>query len=205
MLVGGIYFGEKTIWDEIIESMKKTGLWSDNEIDRLKEEAEDEKEPNEIDVLVESLLNYKDVLEGKVRELTEENEKLQTEIERQDEKIEKLENKVYSLQLERDTLKSRCTEEAKKCFENGFFKVLEIYKIGEKKECDCGDLRQKIEELQSEVRDLTAENARLKNQNSHLTREFALAKYGNILEDNEYEELKEKYKTVELEREKVEG
>lgn len=173
----------------------------DRAFDRMKEEAEGDKEPNEIDVINESLANYVGVLEYKVRELEEENENFHAEIERQDEEIEKKDVEIRTEQEIFNTLRTRCREEARGYFDNRLWGMIEICRVGEKNECDCGNLKKKIEELQAEVRDLTAENVKLARRNSHLTFEFARAKYGNILEDNEYQELKEKYETADLERE----
>lgn len=271
MLIGGISFGQKTIWDEIAENIKAAELELDKAFDRVKEESEGEKEPDEADMLVESLLNYKDVLEGKVRALEEDNknvrklllaslnrrdellkslgeantdiEKLYAEIERQDEEIERLQNendsKAWKIELSRhniNTLRARCREEAIDLFDREMWGLLKICRAdengrdamynqllknteGEARElfvrhlfynlkcvpanqkCDCGNFKKQIEELQAEIRDLTAENVKLATTNNHLKNAIHIKEQGSIIGDKIYEELKEKYETADLERE----
>lgn len=197
MPTGGIKFGQKTIWDEISENIKATELEMDKAFDRIKEELEGDEEPDEADMFVESLLNYKDVLEGKVRDLEQENEKLHAEIERQDELIERLEKNDGSVMY--NQLLGNTEGEARELFVQHCFYNLKCVPINSK--CDCGNLKKKIEELQSEVRDLTAENVTLGREKANLL--GACAKNGAKLQkiENEYRELKEKYETADLERE----
>ena len=138
MLTGGIYFGEKTIWDGILENMRMTGLWSDDEIDSMKGKTKKEEPQNDLESLVESLLNYKDVLEGKVRDLEQENEKLYAKIERQDEEIEGLQMRNSSnvtefkkLNCKINTIRARCREEARDLFDKGEWGLIEICRSGE--------------------------------------------------------------------------
>lgn len=201
MPIGGIKFGQKTIWDEIAADIKATELEMDKEFDRIKEELEGDEEPDEVDMFVESLLNYKDVLEGKVRDLEQENEKLHAEIERQDELIEKRDVEARTQQKILNTLRSRCSEKTVDYFDNQMWGMIEICRVGEKKECDCGNFKKQIEELQAEVRDLTAENVTLGREKANLL--GMRAKNGAKLQkiENEYRELKEKYETADMERE----
>lgn len=234
MLIGGIYFGEKTIWYEIAENIKAAELEMDKAFDRTKEELEGDEEPDEADMLVESLLNYKDVLEGKVLELEQENEKLHAEIERQDEEIEGLQMRDSSnvtefkkLNCKINTIRARCREEARDLFDKGEWSLIEICRSGEKKECDCGNLKKQIEELQAEVRDLTAENVRLGARNENLKKMldtsneeletikksptvsfigYTQEEIVNVFTEHESQkqkikELKEKYEDADLERE----
>lgn len=197
MLIGGISFGEKTIWDEIAANIKAAELEMDKAFDRIKEESEGDEEPDEVNMLVESLLNYKDVLEGKVRDLEQENEKLHAEIDRQDELVERLEKNDGSVMY--NQLLGNTEGEARELFVRHCFYNLKCVPINSK--CDCGNLKKKIEELQSEVRDLTAENVKLVTMNNHLKNAIHIKEQGNIIADKSYEELKEKYETADLERE----
>lgn len=210
MLTGGIYFGGKTIWDGVAANIKAAELEMDKAFDRIKEELDGDEEPDEVDMLVESLLNYKDVLEGKVRDLEQENEKLHAEIERQDEEIEGLQMRNSSnvtefkkLNCKINKIRARCREEARDLFDKGEWGLIEICRSGEKKECDCGNLKKKIEELKAEVRDLTAENVKLVTVNNHLKNAIHIKEQGSIIGDKHYEELKEKYETADLERERL--
>lgn len=215
MLIGGISFGEKTIWDEIAANIKAAELEMDKAFDRIKEELEEDEEPDEVDMLVESLLNYKDVLEGKVRDLEQENEKLHAEIERQDELIEKRDVEARTQQKILNTLRSRCSEKAVDYFDNQMWGMIEICGAGKKKECDCGNLKKQIEELQREIRDVTAENVKIGARNENLKKlletcveerdnlknALHVKECGNALGDKVFKELKEKYETADLERE----
>lgn len=197
MMIGGIKFGQKTIWDEIAADIKATELEMGKAFDRIKEELEGDEEPDEVDVLVESLLNYKNVLEGKARDLEQENEKLHAEIDRQDELIEQLEKNDGSVMY--NQLLENTEGESRELFVRHCFYNLKCVPVNQK--CDCGNFKKQIEELQAEVRDLTAENVTLGREKANLL--GVCAKNGAKLQkiENEYRELKEKYETADLERE----
>jgi len=93
--------------------------------------------------------------------------------------------------------------------------LIEICRSGEKKECDCGNLKKQIEELQREIRDVTAENVKIGARNENLKKlletcveerdnlknALHVKECGNVLGDKVFKELKEKYETADLERE----
>lgn len=84
-MIGGINL---TIYVEILDETKETKHEDEDAFFRLGKQTDESRKNNEIFFIIESLLNYNNVLESKVQKLNDENERLNTCIEQKNKEIE---------------------------------------------------------------------------------------------------------------------